>query len=191
MHDAHRGAWIGDENKLPAGGPPAALDGSGLEFTLGNDPALFGPVVSAIGRHLTTYASCREAARYKIELALHEALANALFHGNLEVASQLRIDGDGSGYYQLAERRRQLTPYRDRTIDVQLLVGAHQVHLVVRDQGPGFDTSRLHDDRLPPPELPCGRGLLLMRSCMDEVSYNRLGNQVRMTKLLWPVSEVA
>jgi serine/threonine-protein kinase RsbW len=53
----------------------------------------------------------------------------------------------------------------------------------VTDEGPGF---RLDD--VPDPtadenlQRPCGRGLMLIRAYMDEVSFNETGNEITMVK---------
>jgi anti-sigma regulatory factor (Ser/Thr protein kinase) len=54
---------------------------------------------------------------------------------------------------------------------------------VVHDQGPGFDVARLPDPTDPMfLERPSGRGVLLMRTFMDEVRYNATGNRVTLVK---------
>ena len=58
---------------------------------------------------------------------------------------------------------------------------------VVRDEGPGFDPSQVPDPTDPEHlENLCGRGLLLMRSFMDEVTFNMKGNEVTLIKYLRP-----
>lgn len=94
---------------------------------------------------------------FAVRLALDEAMANAIKHGNLydatkKVSVKYRLEEDG-------------------------------IVIVVADQGEGFDYEDLPDptapDRL---ELPSGRGLLLMYSYMDSVSFNERGNEVTMVK---------
>ena len=54
---------------------------------------------------------------------------------------------------------------------------------VVQDEGPGFDPSSLPDPTEPANlERVSGRGVLLMRTFMDEVSYNQVGNEVTLVK---------
>ena len=54
---------------------------------------------------------------------------------------------------------------------------------VIRDDGPGFDVEKVRnpteDDAI---ALASGRGILLMRSFMDSIDYNDLGNEVSMYK---------
>ncbi len=57
------------------------------------------------------------------------------------------------------------------------------MRFVIRDEGPGFDHRKVSDptqaenlDRV------SGRGLLLIHSFMDEVSYNDRGNEITLVK---------
>jgi anti-sigma regulatory factor (Ser/Thr protein kinase) len=55
---------------------------------------------------------------------------------------------------------------------------------IITDEGPGFDVSSLPDPTDPANlETPSGRGLLLMRTFMDDVKYNATGNRCTMIKL--------
>jgi serine/threonine-protein kinase RsbW len=57
------------------------------------------------------------------------------------------------------------------------------VRAVVVDQGAGFDPDQVLDARQPENlERPCGRGLLLMRSYMTQVRFNRRGNAIALFK---------
>ena len=93
-----------------------------------------------------------------IEMALHEALVNAVMHGNGEnsckrvyVTCRCYVDGE--------------------------------VSITVRDQGKGFDSSALlnptfRENLL----LTHGRGIYLMKTLMDEVSFDEGGALVMMRK---------
>jgi anti-sigma regulatory factor (Ser/Thr protein kinase) len=58
-----------------------------------------------------------------------------------------------------------------------------EARIIVRDEGPGFDVASLPDPRDPARiALASGRGILLMRSFLDEVGFNATGNQVTLVK---------
>ena len=60
---------------------------------------------------------------------------------------------------------------------------------MISDQGPGFDTSRVHQPIDPDDLLRIGgRGLLLIRTFMDEVTFNPSGNTITMVKRLTPAA---
>lgn len=95
---------------------------------------------------------------FAIHLAMEEAIVNAVKHGNKQdPAREVIIEYD-------------LTP--------------EKIDLWVTDQGRGFDSNHLADPRLGDNIYKTnGRGVLLIRSYMDSVKYNRAGNSVHMVKL--------
>ena len=81
------------------------------------------------------------------------------------------------------QERRHLSPYRERRVHVHAKLSASEAVYVVGDDGPGFDTSKLPDRNDPASlEKASGRGLLLIRTFMDEVKFNAAGNQITMIK---------
>ena len=105
-------------------------------------------------------ASGFEPHRAEIEIALHEALANAVLHGN------------GNDPSKRVLVRVYLDPNRGLMV-------------AVRDEGPGFDPGKVpdprDDDRL---HLPHGRGIFLMRELMDHVAHRKGGREVVLYKRL-------
>jgi CheY-like chemotaxis protein/anti-sigma regulatory factor (Ser/Thr protein kinase) len=151
-------------------------------FTLNNDPALLTSLVAHLQGVLYDMGLFDESERLRVGVALEEALLNAAYHGNLEVSSTLR-EQDHAAYYELARVRADTSPYRDRSIHVDVDYSPQGLRYVVRDEGPGFDLKSLPDPTDPEYiDRPCGRGLLLMRTFMDEVHYNDAGNEVTMAK---------
>jgi hypothetical protein len=105
---------------------------------------------------------------------------NAIVHGNLEVSSTL-LDEQPSAFSALVERRRAESPYRDRRVVVVARETRTEATYVVRDEGPGFDPRNLPDPTdLANLDKPSGRGLMLIRTFMDEVRHNEKGNEIRM-----------
>jgi anti-sigma regulatory factor (Ser/Thr protein kinase) len=71
-------------------------------------------------------------------------------------------------------------------VNVELAARAGGLDVRVRDEGPGFDPTRVPDP-LAPENLskPSGRGIFLMRMLMDEVAFRQLpdgGMEVTMRK---------
>jgi serine/threonine-protein kinase RsbW len=99
-----------------------------------------------------------DGSELNIETALHEALANAIVHGNQEdprklvcVACRCTTDGE--------------------------------VSLSVQDEGQGFDTAAVLDPTTPENRLlPHGRGIYLMKTLMDDVCFEQGGTVVYMHK---------
>jgi CheY-like chemotaxis protein/anti-sigma regulatory factor (Ser/Thr protein kinase) len=151
-------------------------------FLLDCDPNLIMALMSLILEEIEGMDLCDAAGRVQVGIALQEALTNALYHGNLEVGSELRQQ-DEREFDELAERRLHLEPYRSRRIRVQMQLDRDAARFVIDDEGPGFDTT-LFDRPVQPEDLARigGRGLLLIRTFMDHVTFNALGNQISMVK---------
>jgi serine/threonine-protein kinase RsbW len=97
-----------------------------------------------------------------VELALAEALNNAVVHGN-------RMD------------RKKLVEILCRC---ELGKG---VHIVVTDQGQGFDPNAVPDPTAAENiGADHGRGIWVMKSVMDELSFERGGTEVHMRKAATP-----
>ncbi len=100
-----------------------------------------------------------ESAIHDVVLATHEAAVNGMVHGNA---------GDAT-----------------RHIEVEVRLQGGCVVVEVTDQGHGFDWRKwVHGGhgRIVPPEAPTGRGILVMTSVMDEVTFSRNGSTVRLRK---------
>lgn len=98
---------------------------------------------------------------FRINMAIEEAVVNAIEHGNKrEPSKKVRLVF-------------QVTP--------------DMAKMIVIDQGPGFDHRNLADPTTE--ELldkPRGRGVMLMRELMNEAIFNDIGNQVTMIKMRSP-----
>ncbi len=151
-------------------------------FVLDNDAALVPPLIGHLEANLARMKLCDENGLIRVAVALREALINAIHHGNLEVCSELR-ERDDQAYYQLIEQRRQQPPYKDRRVHIVAQESRLQAVYTIRDEGPGFDPTRLGDPTDPSNlERVSGRGLLLIRTFMDEVHHNEDGNQITLVK---------
>ena len=159
-----------------------SMTNSNCSFELENDSALIGPLISYVQEDCDHMHLCDDAESTRVGVALEEALANALYHGNLEVDSELR-ERDDATYWQLAEERSKQDPYKDRRVRVTVKLSRDEAVFVIQDDGAGFDPSTLPDPTDPANlEMASGRGILLMRTFMDEVHYNETGNMVTLIK---------
>lgn len=120
-----------------------------------------------------------------VAMAYHEALVNALEHGNLELDSDLKADLfslDEDPYDALRRQRLQDPAYAGRLLEVETRLSEEAYEVVIADSGPGFEAHQL----ISPEDAAhqarhCGRGLPLIQLVMDEVAFNDRGNQIRMT----------
>jgi len=94
---------------------------------------------------------------FHIQMAIEEAVVNAIEHGNKKDAS--------------------------KEVHVLYVVSSDWVEMTITDQGAGFDHHNVADpteeERL---DQPRGRGVLLIRELMTQAIYNDKGNSVWMRK---------
>jgi serine/threonine-protein kinase RsbW len=120
---------------------------------VGRIPLAVEQIMSVVRR-----SGCVLGQEIEVELALGEALSNAVMHGN-------RMDPDKWVHVRC-------------TCDLET-----GVSIIVRDQGQGFDPSRVPDATTPRGIRSVhGRGILIMQSYMDAVSFEKGGTEVRMCK---------
>ena len=122
-------------------------------------------------------------------MALREALLNALYRGNLEISFDELQDlrkNDDCGDQTIVEQRTREAPYGDRKIHVSARVSREEARFVVQDAGLGFDhQSTVNSAALGPLGAngkQQGRGIVLMQTFMDDLSYNESGNEVTLVK---------
>jgi CheY-like chemotaxis protein len=152
------------------------------EFELESDPSLAPVLVNYLQEYAERMGLCDRNGRIRLGVALEEALLNGVYHGNLEVSSDLKVDGD-EAFHHLASRRRREEPYCQRRLHVRVQMDPARARFIIRDDGPGFDLSKIPDPTDPENLLrPSGRGLLLIRMFMDEVFHNAAGNEVTLVK---------
>lgn len=95
---------------------------------------------------------------FALRLALEESISNAHKHGNR---------GDS-----------------EKSIRVRWSIDRQMTVIYVADDGKGFKPLQVPDPRTPENrEKPSGRGLMLMRAYMSDLSFNDKGNQVCMVKI--------
>jgi CheY-like chemotaxis protein/anti-sigma regulatory factor (Ser/Thr protein kinase) len=153
-----------------------------LRFVLEVRSAHHEPLVGFLQEQLRTWKLCAGADLIRVGTALHETFVNAIEHGSLELDSELRNDPDGA-YQRLGDERRRVAPYCDRKVYVDVELSREDVKIIIRDEGPGFDPRSLPDPTDPENiGKISGRGLLLIRTFMDDVRFNEEGNEITLVK---------
>ena len=151
-----------------------------IAFVLDNNVAQIRNLIETFDGHLPPWA---QDERLRISMALEEALTNAICHGNLEVDSKLKDQEDICAFENLVVERQDCEPFCQRRVRVQAQFSPEEIVFQINDEGPGFDVSSLPDPTAPENIMkPSGRGLLLIRTFMDEVTHNDTGNRITLVK---------
>lgn len=159
------------------------------QFVLPNDPALLKICLDRLISMLRCLPLGDEMERVRVGIALREAISNAYYHGNLEVVDE-DFDGDRDDWHSIASSRWYEAPYSDRKIHVSADIDRERAIFVIADDGDGFDFATEGGEFVGADEGESpGRGQTLMRTIMDEVSYNNAGNEVRLVKYAVQIEE--
>jgi CheY-like chemotaxis protein/anti-sigma regulatory factor (Ser/Thr protein kinase) len=158
------------------------LERSEAHFVLGYEVDGPAALVNHLQSNLREVNFCDDTELFQIGTALAESFNNAIDHGNLELESRLREDGTDA-YSRLRYERATASPFRDRRVRVTEHLRPDTVRYTVLDEGRGFDVRTVPDPRHPDCLLKLsGRGLFLVRTFMDEVTFNAAGNEITMTR---------
>ncbi len=138
-------------------------DSSVVEVTLESDLKNV-EVAEEITRRVAGTAGFDEDEQQRIEMAVHESMINAIWHGNQNDSS--------------------------KSVWLQFKIHPDRLEIRIRDQGKGFDLSYIPDPRMDENLLNVsGRGIFLIRTFMDEFRVehvNGTGTEVTMIKRLSP-----
>lgn len=133
-----------------------------VEYRKFSDTFTIPSRIEEIGRALEEVKTYMEGKGYegvkyrRLIGALYEAITNAVIHGNSE-----------------DERKRVKITYFD---------DQEKFQVSVMDEGDGFDPFSVSDPCSPENILkPCGRGILIIKNFVDELSFNTKGNEITLT----------
>lgn len=128
-----------------------------LDMTISADPNAISGVIDGV-MQIAREMKCAEGNEFQVELALREALANAVVHG---------CNNDPSKKVECCVACTE----------------SSDIVIVVRDPGEGFTLNAVPNP-LAAENLHSthGRGIYLINQLMDEVSFERNGAEIRMRK---------
>ena len=125
--------------------------------TLPSDVDLVSPFVDQLMRFVSRYRVA-EGDNFEIELALREAIVNAIVHGNQE------------------------DPRKRVHVNCRCMTDG-EISVTIEDEGIGFRSDAIPDPTSPENRLRThGRGIYLMKTLMDEVDFEQGGSVVHMRK---------
>ena len=151
-------------NRAANSQPQRSLKRSGssileIDFWMPSEVRAISPLVDRF-MELIERAKCVPGAEFDVELAIREAVGNAVLHGNQE------------------------NPDKQVHIRCRCQSG-NEISIVVTDEGNGFDFLKILGNGLTS-DFPGshGHGIQLMRAYMDDVRFEKGGSEVHMRKLL-------
>jgi serine/threonine-protein kinase RsbW len=126
-----------------------------VTLRLPSDVSCIEEAVELVTRHCLAGHATTRTVRFRLQVVLSEALANAILRGNRESL--------------------------DKWVDIRAELHDDVIRVHVTDEGPGFDPSGVPEP-IQPEQLDeaGGRGLFLIRKLVDAVQFNEQGNSICM-----------
>jgi len=127
-----------------------------VSVVLPSDVRFIEEAVELMARHCFAGYRVSSRLRFRLQVTLSEALANAIICGNGQ------------------DPEKQVT--------IRAHSAADHIELVVTDEGSGFDPDRVVTSGAATViDSQCGRGLFLIRHLADRIAYNAEGNSICIT----------
>jgi serine/threonine-protein kinase RsbW len=126
-----------------------------VTLRLPSDVSCIEEAVELVTRHCLAGHAATRTIRFRLQVVLSEALANAILRGNREAL--------------------------DKWVEVRAELRDEIIRVYVTDEGPGFDPASVPEP-IRPEQLDeaGGRGLFLIRKLVDAVQFNEQGNSICM-----------
>ncbi|MFK7819752.1 MAG: response regulator [Planctomycetaceae bacterium] len=159
------------------------LNSGSLSFSIRNNLRTIESLVALLRQTLRCLPLESETERLRVGLAVEAGLLNACLRGNLELTREATVGR--RNLISAFQNRVNESPYRDRRIHLIASIDRQRAKFVISDEGNGFDSSAFSccgDLERLPDENQTGRGIALMCSIMDEVSWNETGNELTLVK---------
>lgn len=170
---------LGDDGDLPVGllpllaGPPClhlSLS-TATCFSLDLAPLLCGAMVAR--------GWLSADRRAEAEICLHEAISNAIVHGNLDVHQGPSADaGAFDGFFRSIQARLTDRDHASRRVTVEAVAAADMLCITIRDEGRG------HPGHVPTAveqlEAKSGRGIRIMGELADRVTFTEGGRAANL-----------
>lgn len=130
-----------------------------------------------VSKYLARKLELTSERAYSINIALHEAITNAIIHGNLELQSNFNDLESFVFYYDEVEKRLKTPPYNKRRITVEVEVLEDLITVCVVNEGKGYNATEVRKKTL---EEPSGKGMSMIASFAKTHEVLEDGKRIKM-----------
>ena len=139
------------------------------------------PIAKAFAAAICDRLGCSKDLHQRIHTTLHEAIMNALMHGNLGLEPEFRGDLQRlAKSHDVIEELLDRPDVARRPVCVDAIWNAERLHITVRDTGKGFVRDKSAAPEALHGEHSHGRGLLLIEAFCDRVVLLNDGNTIKL-----------
>ncbi|MFV3128459.1 ATP-binding protein [Niveispirillum sp. KHB5.9] len=170
---------LGDDGELPPGLLPLLAGPPGLHLSLSTVTSFSLDMAPLLCTTLVARGWLDPHRRSDAEICLHEAVSNAIVHGNLDIHHGPSADaGAFDGFFRAVQDRLADRAHASRRVTVEAVAGADELCLRIKDEGRG------HPGHVPASieklEAKSGRGIRIMGEMADRVSFTDAGRTANL-----------
>ena len=169
--------------------PRSAIVREITQISIPSLPDWISPTIQMLCEKAISSGVCDEQRVARIRIAMIEALTNSVVHGNLGISSELKTQGDA--FARELARCSADESLSSRPVDISVDFDGNECKWTFADHGSGFNVQKIFaPPSTPDPTsddefnleaiLPSGRGIMMMRSFMDDVFYQDDGRKCIM-----------
>lgn len=165
---------LGDDEELPPGLLAMLTGAPGLHLSMSTVTGFSLDMAPLFCSALVARGWLTPPRRADAEMCVHEAVSNAIVHGNLDIHHGPSADSRVlDGFFKVVHRRLADRAHASRRVTVEALAGHDELCLRISDQGRG------HNGQVPDGngglEAKSGRGLRIMGELADRMSFDDAG----------------
>lgn len=145
------------------------------EFEIDSDLSQIQALSNFLLQRLTSTTTMSAEHLQKVIGSVREALLNAHFHGNMK-ANESVLQRSRTDYMAVAQQHSSEAAFSGCRIQLVMEHEKHQLKVRIRDGGKGFDVASAINSSQPADDR--GAGIPQILSCMTNVTWNDIGNEV-------------
>ncbi len=154
----------------------AFLTANDLTLAVRTETAVKVPISHVFATAILERLKVSQDQAIDLETVLHEAIFNAILHGNLEIESH---GEDAPNYFQLLEEKVSNPSFGNRKIYASAKWDHEELLITVCDEGKGFSLNQdFYKDIMS--EGYSGRGLYLIQALSDSFTLGKDGRSIEM-----------
>ncbi len=155
-------------------------------YSIGNYLITADEITHRITRNLKKYLDTGSIKM--IQIALREIIINSIEHGNLGVTFEDKTNSMlNDNYFDIIKKRQLEAQNINKKVHIEYSVNSERVIYIISDEGEGFNHEQYINadhDVINGNYLAHGRGITMTKNAFDDVTYNKKGNHVMLTKYL-------
>lgn len=170
---------LGDDSDLPASVLPLLAGPPGLHVSLSTATCFSLDLAPLLCTAMVARGWLPAGRRSDVEICVHEAVSNAIVHGNLDIHQGPSAEvGAFDGFFRSIHARLADRDHASRRVTVEAVAGPEMLCITIRDEGRGH--AGLVPTAVERLEAKSGRGIRIMGELADRVTFTEGGRAANL-----------